>query len=67
MIKMLLRDLSHVAWVNSRYVLLLTQVEPHSASFHFQHTELSILSQITQLQEQVSFHLNYVGMIDFFT
>jgi len=52
--------------------------EAHSASFHFQHCQFSLklhnskipstLNQTTlQQQEQVSFHLNYVSMIDFFT
>jgi len=61
-------------------VLLLVQAEPHSTSFHFQNTLKSQFSlklhnskipstsnQTTlQQQEQVSIHLNYVGMIDVF-
>jgi len=55
-------------------VLLLAQAEPHSTSFsNNTHLNLNSLSnyltsnQTTlQQQEQVSFHLNYVGMIEFF-
>ena len=61
-------------------MLLLAQPEAHSASFSNNTTHKSQFSlklhnskipstsnQTTlQQQEQVSFHLNYVGMIDFF-
>ena len=55
-------------------MLLLAQPEPHflisnQISLKLPQSKIPSTSNQTTLQqqEQVSFHLNYVGMIDFFT
>ena len=54
-------------------MLLLTQPEPHflisnQISLKLPQSKIPLTSNQTTLQqqEQVSFHLNYVGMVDFF-